>query len=142
MISRFNDDKIDIVVRTRINKRTLKPNESVNTYFNELKREADKIQMSEEAFLFAFIQGLPVEMKKQILVQNPETIEAALNKDVRTSRQSRTEIWPGRNERNSKRCKNCCCGNARSKRISRNERNNQRNGANNDRVTKSCGKVW
>ena len=78
MISRFYDDKIPIVIRSRISKRKLKPNETVSEYYNEQRREANKIDMSDDAFLFAFVQGLPHEYMKQILVQNPETPNEAL----------------------------------------------------------------
>ena len=78
MVNRFDDDKIAIVIRSRISKRGLKANESVTEYFNELRREANKIQMSDDAFLFAFIQGLPHSYMKQILVQNPKSLDEAL----------------------------------------------------------------
>ena len=79
MTSRFSDEKISIVVRSKINKRTLKANETVQAYYNELKISADQIEMSDEAFLFAFIQGLPADMRKQIVIQKPETSEEALD---------------------------------------------------------------
>ena len=79
MITRFDEDKIDIVIRSRINKRRLKQNETVQTYYNELKREADKVEMSEDAFLFSFIQGLPSDIMKQVVLQNPTNPNEALS---------------------------------------------------------------
>ena len=78
IITRFDDEKIDIVVRSRISKRTLKNGESVTDYFNELRREANKINLDDEALLFSFIQGLPENFAEQIVVQNPRTPNDAL----------------------------------------------------------------
>ena len=79
MISRFSDDKIDIVIRSRISNRRLKPTESVSAFFNALRRDANKIDMSDEAFLFAFIHGLPQSMMKQVVLQNPANPNEALS---------------------------------------------------------------
>ena len=78
MTNRYDQDKIAIVIRSRISKRVLKKGESVSDYFNELRREANKIDMPDDAFLFAFIQGLPKASMRQIVVQNPETPDEAL----------------------------------------------------------------
>ena len=78
MTNRYDQDKIAIVIRSRISKRVLEKGESVSDYFNGLRREANKINMPDDAFLFSFIQGLPKEFMRQIIVQNPETPDEAL----------------------------------------------------------------
>ena len=79
MIKRFDDEKISIVIRSRINKRSLKPTETVSEYYNETRKEADKIDMTSEEIMFAFLKGLPKNHIQQIVVQNPETPEQALD---------------------------------------------------------------
>ena len=78
MINRYDQDKIPFVIRSRISKRCLEKNESVTDYYNFLRREANKINMTDDAFLFSFIQGLPKEYMGQIIVQNPDTQDEAL----------------------------------------------------------------
>ena len=79
MIAHYDEDKIDFVVRSRINKRMLKSNESVTDYFNDLRKEAMKIDLGDEALLYAFIEGLPAYMAEHIVCQNPRTPTEALN---------------------------------------------------------------
>ena len=78
LIKRFDDDKIEMVIRSRINKRSLKSNETVSEIFNELRKEANKVQMDEEAFLFQFLNQMPKSYMQQTIVQNQANVEDAL----------------------------------------------------------------
>ena len=79
MIKRFDDDKISIVMRSRINRRRLKTNETVSDFYNELRKESQKINPTDKELKYFFMRALPIELQTQIIVQNPETPDEALN---------------------------------------------------------------
>ena len=79
MIKRFDDDKISIVMRSRINRRRLKTNETMLDFYNELRKESQKINPTDKELKYFFMRALPIELQTQIIVQNPETPDEALN---------------------------------------------------------------
>lgn len=79
LIARFHDEKTRLLIRSKLNKKTLKPSETVQEYFAEMDKEASKIQLSDEDFIFCYIQGLPLAMKKYICLQSPTTINEVFN---------------------------------------------------------------
>ena len=79
LISYFDNEQIELLVRSKIAKRKLRAGESVNEYFHELRRLAVKIGMSDSELLHAFIEGLPETYAAHIVTSNPESPTEAFN---------------------------------------------------------------
>ncbi len=79
LIARFDDNSIDIVIRSKLSNRKLKSGESIAEYYNELRTHADQIQISDQELLYIFISGLNVDMQKHLVCQNPESCEQAVS---------------------------------------------------------------
>ena len=73
LITRFDDERIRLVIRAKINKRKLKAGESVTDFFNDIRRMGDKIDLDDESLLFSFINGLSPSAAEIIICQNPTT---------------------------------------------------------------------
>ena len=71
LVTRFDDERIRLVMRAKINKRKLKENESVTDFFNDIRKMADKIDLDDETVLFSFINGLSPSAAEIIVCQNP-----------------------------------------------------------------------
>ena len=77
LIARFDDERINLVIRAKIGKRKLKAGESVVDFFNDLRKLADKISLEDQALLYAFISGLGPDMAEHIVCQSPDTANQA-----------------------------------------------------------------
>ena len=56
---RFDDEKIKLVIRSKLSNRRLKTGETVTELFAEIEKEGAKVGLSEEDLLFVFLNGLP-----------------------------------------------------------------------------------
>ena len=73
LVTYFDDEKINLVIRSKIAKRKLNPSENVSDYFQEIRRDAIKIGMSDEELLHSFIEGLPEAMAEHVVCKAPQT---------------------------------------------------------------------
>ena len=78
MINRYDRDQIKLVIRARIQNRKLQEGETVTDFFNEIRKDTDRLDMDDENLLFAFVSGLPLKMSRQIVCLNPTTSTQAL----------------------------------------------------------------
>ena len=72
LILRFNDDRISLVIRAKMNNTKLQPNQSISEFFNQLRKDADRYQIEDQALLAAFIAGLPPGMAEKVAALNPQ----------------------------------------------------------------------
>jgi hypothetical protein len=77
LILRFDDERIRLVIRSKLHSRKLKVGESITEYYSEMQKEGAKITLSDEDFLFIFLNGLPKNIKQHVALQNPENTMAA-----------------------------------------------------------------
>ena len=74
---RFDETKIKLVIRSELNDRKKKPDETITDFYAELDKEAAKIELADAEILFLFINALPSEMKRYIALQAPATARIA-----------------------------------------------------------------
>ena len=74
---RFDETKIKLVIRSELNNRKKKPDETITDFYAELDKEAAKIELADAEILFIFINALPSEMKRYIALQAPATARIA-----------------------------------------------------------------
>jgi hypothetical protein len=80
IILRFDDDRTNLVIRSRINNRKLRKEESISDFFNALRRDADKIQLEDPALLVAFLAGLPTHIAEMVTCSQPATASEAFQR--------------------------------------------------------------
>ena len=73
LVTRFDDERINLVIRAKIDKRKLKNGESVTDFFSELRKWADKIDLDDGALLYSFVSGLSPAMTQLVVGKNPQT---------------------------------------------------------------------
>ena len=93
LITYFDDEKLDLVVRSKMSHRKLLPDENVTQYYTDLRRESIKINLPDRALLHSFIEGLPEKMAEHLICKNPNTSMEALN-CARTLEQVKEMFYP------------------------------------------------
>ena len=78
LLARFDDNSIEIVTRSKLGNRKLKPGESISDYYTEVRTYADQIEITDQELLYIFISGLNLDMQKHLVCQNPDSCEAAV----------------------------------------------------------------
>jgi len=71
LILRFDDDRIRLVIRSNLHNRKLKAGETITEYYSEMHKEGAKIGISDEDFLFTFLNGLPQNIKQHVALREP-----------------------------------------------------------------------
>ena len=74
LISRFDDEKLKLVIRSNLHSRRLLVNERIKDLYADIERKAAEIEMSPEDRLFTFLNALPKAMKKHVALRDPQTI--------------------------------------------------------------------
>ncbi len=77
LILRFDDQNIDMIIRAKLNKRKLKEEETVSEYYADLQKLVAKIEVSNNEFLWIFLNGLNTNMRNHIANQGVDNITDA-----------------------------------------------------------------
>ena len=76
-LAEYNPENRKFHRRQRLNRRKMKDTESVQEYYHAILTEARKLEYPEESILQLFVEGLRPKIKKYVILQAPNTLEAA-----------------------------------------------------------------
>ena len=78
IVERFDSEESKMAIRAKLTNRKLRPGESVTQYYWSIEKECNKLDnMSESEILFLFLNGLSMEMKNYVLLNEPENLREA-----------------------------------------------------------------
>ena len=78
LIDRFDEEQFSLLIRNRLYSRKLKPSEKISDYYNDLLSLSAKIELSENDFLYIFINGLTSQIREHVICKCPTTLAEAV----------------------------------------------------------------
>ena len=78
LINRFDDDQFSLIIKNKLHSRKLKPSEKVTDYYNDLLSLSTKIDLSDDDFLYIFLNGLTPQLREHVVCRGPTSVAEAV----------------------------------------------------------------